>query len=340
MESIGDFALDIIPKIDTIKLYSGISALDSLGRIADRIFAVFKGAYGVVDDTADKLRDLAFVGKELNVPVQQIKVMENTMKKFGLNAEQAATALKSMAKFRGGAPFGEFDTGLIMKAGILPTDFVKDWEKNLLMLSKKYSETENINVRSAIAGLVPGGERLLTDPEMLKQYIGEARKQTRLSGVDFGDVEGYGKAKGDMSIALDNLSIAMTQAALPGLTSAVQGLTEVLNDPKVRAFFGGIGSVLGTTGEKASDVLVEGKPILQSRMIQDFRSQIIDYFSPKQIKERGQSSSEGAASYVNQKFNVYVKTDGTHADVKIQQADKVKNMNSSQNTSRSQRVGN
>jgi hypothetical protein len=92
VKSIGDFALNIIPNIDTIKLYSGISALDSLSNIASKVWDVFKGAYGVVDNTADSLRSLAYVGKELNLPVEQIKVMENTMKLFGLNSEQAAGA--------------------------------------------------------------------------------------------------------------------------------------------------------------------------------------------------------------------------------------------------------
>lgn len=340
MESIGDFALNIIPNLDTIKLFSGITALDSLTNIANKIFNVFKGAYGVVDDTADKLRDLAYVGKELNMPVEQIKILENTMKKFGLNSEQAANALRSISKFKGGAPFGEFDTNLILKAGLLPTDFGKDPFKNIELLAEKYAGTTNVNVREAIASLVPGMERMLTSPAVLRQYLSEARKQTDLSGIDFGEVEKYGKGKGDFAIALDNLAMAMSNAALPGLTSAIKGLTEILGDPSVKTFFSGVGKVLSVTGQKVGDVVVEGKPILQSTIIQDFRSQIIDYFSSNQIRDRGKEASQNAANYINNKFNVYVKTDGTHADVKIEQDNMRRNMNSIQNTHKSQRVGN
>ena len=347
MESIGDFALDIIPRIDRVNLYTGITALESLTKISERVFSTFKGAYGVIDDTADKLRDLMYIGKQLNIPAEQIKVMENTMKKFGLNSTQAATALKSIAKFRGGAPFGEFDTGLIMKAGLLPTDFGQDWKKNIELLSQKYNSTDNVNVRSAIAELVPGLERMLTDPSRLRQYISEAQKQTRMSGVNFGDVEKYGKLKGDMSIALDNLAIAMNNAALPGLTEALKGLTGFLSTPQVQNFFMGIGQATG----KAAKFLTEKgyfSDLDESLMLERKKMNLgTDKYESwgivkriMDIRTQDKNTSSENMGYPTSNFNVFVKTDGTHADVKIQQADRARNMNSSQNTNKTNRVGN
>jgi hypothetical protein len=350
MESIGDFALNIIPNLNTLKLYSGITALDSLTNIADKIFRVFKGAYGVIDDTADKLRDLSYVGQQLNMPIEQVKTLEYTMRKFGLNSKQAAEALKSIQKFRGGAPFGEFDTNLILKAGLLPTDFGKDTLKNLDLLASKYNATDNINVRAAIAALVPGLERLLTNPALLRRYYLESQRQADLAlqGLDKEQIEKYGKSKGDLSIALDGLAIAMTNAALPGLTDAITGLTQVMNEPEIRSFFTGTGKILNLAGRTAGENIAEPPMQLIPNILKQHvfgmkkeDSLLIEFFKRNfNVKGNALSAKESAQQYLNAKFNVHVTTDGTAADVKIEEERNKRNMNSIENTHRTQRVSN
>jgi hypothetical protein len=330
VKSIGDFALNIIPNIDTIKLYSGISALDSLGNIASKIFDTFKKAYNVVDDSAESLRNLAYVGKELNMPAEQIKVMERTMVKFGLSSEQAANALKSIAKFKGGAPFGEFDTGLIMKAGLLPTDFGKDWKKNLELLSKKYSSTDNINVRSAIESLVPGLGRMLTDPKQLRSYIAEAQKMTDLSGVDWKGIEKYGTSKADMSIAMDNLAIAFTNAALPGLTVAIVGLTELLNSENLKNFINFTGNAVSTSSQRLSrpyeDLTIKER--LWGGMMSKFPAIGLGIEALKwnfDMSSRADKVSKEAAQAVQVNLEVHNNSDGSNIDTKIKQQQVNKN---------------
>jgi hypothetical protein len=215
-----------------------------------------------------------------------------------------------------------------MKAQLMPTDFGKDWKKNIELLSKKYTSTDNINVRSAIEQLVPGLAPMLTDQKKLIQYISEAQKMTNLSGIDFKAVEQYGKEKGALSIAMDNLAIAMTGAALPGLAKAIEALTAIFNSPLIKNVMTGIGENLSQT----SDVLTGGGKSLgemsfEERLSGKFPALGIGLKALKasyQPQENIQQAAavvrtEQAKQPVQVHLEVHNKSDGSNIDTQIKQ---------------------
>jgi hypothetical protein len=343
MKSIGDFAINIIPDIDTIKLYSGITALHSLGQIADSIFDKFKSAYNVVDDTAESLRDLAYAGKELDIPVQQIKIMENTMKLFGLNSEQAVEALKSMSKFTSGAIFGEIPEDLILKAGLVPSMFGKDWQENMKLLSRVYQANTNRTSRESLNQIFGSGvERMLTDPQRLRDYIEQATQLTaKISPSDLAAAEKYQADQAKLAISMDNLAIAMNRAAMPGLTKAIESFTTVMKDPKVKKFFEGAGSVLsyaGTTiGENITEPPLELIPNMLKRAfgLSKDQSLLIEFLKFNfDLKANAVNAKQFAQEY----FHITNISDGTSIDTKIETKNKVNQKNNIQNNQNTTRV--
>jgi hypothetical protein len=323
--SIGDFALNIIPKIDMMQLNTGITALDSLSNLASKIAKGFKGAFDVVDDTAESLRNLAYAGKELSMPVAQIKLLENTMKLFGLNAQQAVGTLKTMKQFQSGAIFGQIPTDLIMKSGLTPMMFGNDWVKNMEMLSRVYASNTNASARQSLNQIFGAGiERMLTDPAKLKQYINEARATLpTITDKNLQQAELYTKGKGDLSIAMDNLALALTSDALPGLTEAITGLTTFLNSPMAKEMFHITGKVLGGAGKivgQAATDLSKGTESTLLNSLKQGSNPSMDYTDIGNAFYQKKEDKQQPTVNVNVEFDV--KSDGTSVDIKHKEQSK------------------
>jgi hypothetical protein len=347
LKSIGDFAINIIPSIDTIKLFSGITALNSIAELADKIYGVFKRAYNVVGDTSENLRDLAYAGKELNIPVQQLKIMENTMKLFGLNADQAVDALKSMEKFRSGAVFGEIPEDLILKAGITPMMFGKDWQENMMLLSRVYAANTNRSARESLNQIFGSGvERMLTDPARLKSYLQQATDITaKITPKDLEMAEKYQLQQAKLSIAMDNLALALTGAALPGLTNAVISLTDLMKSEGFQNFISSIGGFVSHSANIAGQVLnppelstkaklYSGMPLLGFALEQ--------FFKNLNLKENATTAKTETTEYLQNKFplniNITNKSDGSYIDTVIENKNRATQMDNIQNTQSTTRV--
>jgi len=230
MKSIGDFAINIIPNIDTIKLQTGITALDSMTNIGSKVWDAFKRVYDMVDNTADRLTDLNYAARSLHMPIEQIDHIQRTMKLFNLDSNQAVEALKSIAKFRTGAKYGEFDEKLIMKAGLLPSSFGNDPIANLVMLNKLYqSDPNNYNRRAAISALVPGWEPMLSaKPEYLEKMVQKSMQYGLVHDRDLKGVAEYEVKKGMLSILTEQLKIEVLKISIDRLSSGIENFTSLL----------------------------------------------------------------------------------------------------------------
>lgn len=327
MKSIGDFALNIIPNIDTIKLNTGITALDSLSNIAGKVWDVFKGAYGVIDNTAEKLRDINYVAKELKLPVDQVLLMSRAMTMYGENADQAFGIMKAMGKFKAGARYGEYDTGLIMKAGLTPESFGNDPVKNIEMMIKKYQGAD-INARSAIVGLLgPGSERMLAGGLPQFQKTITDLMKTMPDKAAWEASEKYKQETAKMSIALDNLAIALTGAGLPGLTKAIIRISEILESSKVKKIINKTGTAMSLTGEAFSE-LSEGNIKGGVKLGNAFISNIPRFAAAKALMDFGydiilkgftSGSAKEAAENAKIYLNINNHSDGSHIETTVKQ---------------------
>jgi hypothetical protein len=217
MKSIGDFAINITPNVNTVALNTGITALDSLSNLAGKVYDGLKKAYNVVDETADSMFGLVDAARQLDQPIDKVDTFRKALRLMSIDASAAYGALKTIGQIRGGVSFGKVIDDAIIQAGIIGTAIPKDPEAAFKYIQRKYQSTKNLEVRKTLSGLFPGVERGLATPMGTTDKYWEMARKQAIHPTDIAGVEHYKALTGELKNTREQFEVELMRSTLPAL---------------------------------------------------------------------------------------------------------------------------
>jgi hypothetical protein len=349
MKSVGDFAINIIPTIDTKRLREDAALLGNIGnitQITDKLTSGFKAAYSMIDDTANSISNLAYTARALKMPIEQIDLLRKSLRLVGVDANDAQQIFAGLTKTAFGFKWGKVGEGLLAQGGMTPAMFGKDRLKNIEMLHRVLKGAEYGKASTVVGelGLPESSLRLLQSPNFYK-ILEQAKSGGLISGRQGKAAMDFIGQKGGFANVGETFKANVMENVLPAFTQALNEFTNIISGSdfvknmsllaeSMAMFTVGITKVMGgTVGVLGGAGELIGKGI--------------DYFTKenvvstvKQQTEKGYvGSKENPVNAANADMlnktpviNITNISDGTHVKTTIDKAFKEKNKQSQQVT--------
>lgn len=237
-QSIGDFYVNIVPKLDTISLNTGISAVNSALELAKKGWGGAKGAFGSVLDVAKPLRDLKMLSNETGLSMDKIHLLRRAFEQSGLSADSADESIMSLTKDMADMSlWGEANWKSLSRWGLVPIMLDKSsnqFEKIIKLREKisKLAPNERVDALSALgAGLgSPLSQFIAQSDKDFQTSMANARKIRTPSAGMVNEAMGFLHGATLMSQQFESMKIALISSVIPALNEITMGLTQLFTD--------------------------------------------------------------------------------------------------------------
>ena len=236
LKSVGDFAVNIIPTVDSSKLNKGIQFLGNLGnatKLLDFGAKLGKAFTGLLTDTAEATNEMYLFAKSIGQPIQKVEQLRRAFILSGSSAETADSSMQSLLKTVQGFKYGEGNFELLGKAGIAPQMFSGDPFKDIEMLSKRFSKMNAAQRQYFIggAGLSPDSLRYLSLETKERQKLLNLAQQTGLATEKQGkDSFQFMQNMAMTKQQYESFKRTLVSETLPDISKTMQNLSELLKD--------------------------------------------------------------------------------------------------------------
>ena len=240
MKSVGDFYVNIIPKLDQIALNTGISAVNSTMEIARKMWSGGKKVFNWFDDIAKTTRDLKHFSDTMLYPIQQIEKLQRMMFMFSGDKGGANSMLVSlMTTVHRMRTWGEGAWREASKYGL--TGVSNNPEVAMLQIRKALLEQKTGAARleaGNVFGLDDQQIEFLTMAESKWQRISEyADRMPRIDNKIASNADMFEENVAKLEIAKEVFSRDLLLKAVPALTSIIEKLDKLISDPKTMELF-------------------------------------------------------------------------------------------------------
>jgi hypothetical protein len=233
MKSVGDFYVNIIPKLDQIALNTGITAVNATMDMASKAWNLGKKGWRFFDETSQVTADIVRFADSLKLPIERVQVLQNAFTMAGLSADGANSAILSlMQSYSSQKLWGEADWSKLSRAGLAKSLFTGDPLKDILNINKAISQMDTAQALSAIQAVGLGTDALKVlrlDPQSFADLLSKSGKLV-ISGVDARANLAYQKELLALNLTMDKFQAELVSKVLPELSSLLGKVNMLLTD--------------------------------------------------------------------------------------------------------------
>lgn len=231
MKSVGDFYVNIIPKLDQIALNTGISAVNSSLELLQKGFALGKKAFNFFDDSARNIAEMGRFAKSVGQSIETVQALGYALKNTGLSAESSRGIIESLIdSYHKMKTWGEADWAKLSMYGI--ADFrTGNIIKDLTTLNAKLSKLSVGGQRDALnaLGLPTDLTRLLGKPNEFQKNINEVM-QYIIGNKQVEKTIEYVKQMDRVENIMNRFKVDFVATAMPAITDVVEKINTLLRD--------------------------------------------------------------------------------------------------------------
>lgn len=331
--SIGDFFLDIIPRIDKQSVQESVAFLGNLGN-ATKLFDAGKSAvkdfFGFLTETSEHTTAMIRFADSIGQPIQKVQQLQRMFQYAGLSAQDANNVMKDIVATTTKMRYGQFDFAKAGMAGLGPGSFTGDPFKDINTFRQAIGKM-SASDRLFFADAVPNGQTMLNILTMSdKEYkdIEERAKSTLSISKKQGEAnKEYLKDVQSISDAYEAFKIDLVSSVTPSLKQNFEDLKDILKDKDfinaMQVFTEGIGNLvailsklltpitISLSGFKGwGDVVFGGKSIRESFFGADVQNEsIMDSTMPPQSNNYNTQGPQTKHTNITHNVTIHGATD-------------------------------
>lgn len=233
MKSVGDFYVNIIPKLDEIALNTGITAANSSLEMFKKGYDLGKGFFNMAKDAAKATAEMVYFADSLKIPIERVQILHNLFKSVGLSTEEANATMESLTDtWRAMTAWGDANWEKLSRNGLLGVrsgDIIKDLTK----INELVHKMGGGQARESIAALeLPQAlSRLINlEPKKFKKYLSEASKIGILSDSSARGAVDFEHQLNKMELITNKFFTELAVKALPSITNLIEKLNKLIQD--------------------------------------------------------------------------------------------------------------
>jgi hypothetical protein len=234
LKSVGDFYVNIIPKLDQIALNTGISAVNSTMEIASKAWGIGKKAFGFLGDTSKVSADMVRFADSLKRPIEMVETLQNMFELVGLSVNDANAAMQGLIKSASEKGlWGNADWARLSRHGLSEGMFTGDPFKDIVLLNRVLSKISDpkiiTDILSAVNLPLETMQLLGLNPKEFKEILDKAQRLS-ITNKDARANMSYQNQILALNLTMDKFKAELVSKMLPELTSIVSKLNQLLTD--------------------------------------------------------------------------------------------------------------
>lgn len=256
MKSVGDFYVNIIPKLDQIALNTGISAVNATMDMASKLWSGGKKIFGFMSETSKVTADMVRFSESLRIPIERVQTLQDMFRMVGLSAEDANSAMQGLIESSSEKGlWGNADWARLSRHGIVASMFSGDPLKDLTVLNNVLSKTKDARVITDIlkaVGLPLNTMNLLgKDPKVFADLMTKAIRLS-ISGKDAQANLAFQNQLLTLNLTMDKFKAELVSKMLPELSNIIFKLNELLTD---KEFMSSVKTIASSTAVMADGMI-------------------------------------------------------------------------------------
>lgn len=234
--SIGDFFIDIIPRVDTASIKEGVAFLGNLGnatKLFDKGRDAIKSFFGVFSDTAEYTTQMLRFAESIDQPIEKVQTLRRMFEFAGASVDSADESMKALVSNITKLRFGEMDFKKLGMAGMGPGAFSGDPMKDINTMREVFNKMNASQRMFFVSGTGLSEDALkilrLSNKEW-KEIYDRSQSAKLLSDKQLDNNKEYINDVKELRQQYDAFKASLLSEITPALTDDLDALKNILKD--------------------------------------------------------------------------------------------------------------